>query len=163
MTATAVSSRPAPVDDHVDITWELLSCPALDQPPFFAVMGVLEYVKTLFTHPNEFRALIEYAVWRNPLRKLEDDPATSGWDREDMRRCWSFLDMTSRSFAFVIKELEGDLARAVGRLCLSLEIRPSLPPPPVHSRPLPFSSWMCVCFLGAHWDFWQRSVCSISY
>ena len=32
-----------------------------------------------------------------------------------MQRCWSFLDKTSRSFAAVIKELEGDLARTVSR------------------------------------------------
>jgi hypothetical protein len=30
-----------------------------------------------------------------------------------MRRCWDFLDQTSRSFAAVIKELDGDLARTV--------------------------------------------------
>ncbi|EEB99568.1 hypothetical protein MPER_00731, partial [Moniliophthora perniciosa FA553] len=36
---------------------------------------------------------------------------TSGWDRATMRRCWEFLDMTSRSFSAVIKELDGDLAR----------------------------------------------------
>jgi hypothetical protein len=87
------------------------------------IMGVLQYAKILLTHPNEFRALVNYAVWRNPLRTLEDDPATSGWDREDMRRCWAFLDKTSRSFASVIKELEGDLARAV---CLFLSRSPPL-------------------------------------
>jgi farnesyl-diphosphate farnesyltransferase len=76
-------------------------------------MGVAEYAKILVTHPNEFRAMINYSVWRNPLRTLEDDPASSGWDREDMRRCWGLLDECSRSFASVIKELEGDLARVV--------------------------------------------------
>lgn len=30
-----------------------------------------------------------------------------------MRKCWDFLDLTSRSFSAVIKELEGDLARTV--------------------------------------------------
>lgn len=35
-----------------------------------------------------------------------------------MRRCWDFLDMTSRSFSAVIKELEGDLARTVSRFRL---------------------------------------------
>lgn len=34
-------------------------------------------------------------------------------DREDMKQCWKFLDATSRSFAAVIKELEGDLGRVV--------------------------------------------------
>jgi farnesyl-diphosphate farnesyltransferase len=30
-----------------------------------------------------------------------------------MKDCWAFLDATSRSFAAVIKELEGDLGRVV--------------------------------------------------
>lgn len=30
-----------------------------------------------------------------------------------MRKCWDFLDQTSRSFSMVIKDLEGDLARTV--------------------------------------------------
>lgn len=30
-----------------------------------------------------------------------------------MKKCWDFLDLTSRSFAAVIKELEGDLSRVV--------------------------------------------------
>jgi farnesyl-diphosphate farnesyltransferase len=34
-------------------------------------------------------------------------------DREDMKKCWGYLDLTSRSFAAVIKELEGDLSRVV--------------------------------------------------
>ena len=46
-----------------------------------------------------------------------------------MKRCWELLDMTSRSFAAVIKELEGDLCRAVrvtiapvGRSCVQVAI-----------------------------------------
>jgi farnesyl-diphosphate farnesyltransferase len=30
-----------------------------------------------------------------------------------MKKCWDFLDMTSRSFAAVIHELDGDLSRVV--------------------------------------------------
>ncbi len=30
-----------------------------------------------------------------------------------MKECWGLLDLTSRSFAMVVKELEGDLARIV--------------------------------------------------
>lgn len=36
-------------------------------------------------------------------------------DRADMKKCWGYLDLTSRSFAAVIKELEGDLSRVVSR------------------------------------------------
>lgn len=35
-----------------------------------------------------------------------------------MKRCWEFLDLTSRSFAMVIKELDGELCRVVGRLAI---------------------------------------------
>ncbi len=30
-----------------------------------------------------------------------------------MRDCWGFLDLTSRSFAAVIKELKGELSRVI--------------------------------------------------
>lgn len=30
-----------------------------------------------------------------------------------MKQCWMFLDLTSRSFSAVIKELEGELCRVV--------------------------------------------------
>ncbi|KAK4704240.1 farnesyl-diphosphate farnesyltransferase, partial [Phenoliferia sp. Uapishka_3] len=71
-------------------------------------------------HPNETKALVNYAVWRDPLNRIEDNPATSGWDRDDMRKCWGFLDATSRSFAAVIKELDGDLSRVVALFYLIL-------------------------------------------
>ncbi|KAG2355713.1 isoprenoid synthase domain-containing protein [Suillus spraguei] len=43
----------------------------------------------------------------------QQEHPTSCWDRASMRCCWEFLDMTSRSFAAVIKELDGDLARTI--------------------------------------------------
>ncbi|KAJ9097538.1 hypothetical protein QFC19_006712 [Naganishia cerealis] len=70
---------------------------------------------TAFTHPSEFRTIASYAVWHDSKRDITDpsEHATSGWDREVMRECWSWLDKTSRSFSMVIKELDGDLARVV--------------------------------------------------
>ena len=63
------------------------------------------------THPSELRALVTYKVWHD-ARELAKDPET-GYQRPEMKRCWEFLDMTSRSFAAVIKELEGELCRVV--------------------------------------------------
>ena len=63
------------------------------------------------THPSELRALVTYKVWHD-ARELAKDPET-GYQRAEMKRCWEFLDMTSRSFAAVIKELEGELCRVV--------------------------------------------------
>lgn len=74
-----------------------------------------EMLKLLFTHPGELRSLITYYLYHEKKRdiKAQKEHPTSGWDRASMRRCWDFLDMTSRSFSAVIKELEGDLARVV--------------------------------------------------
>ncbi|KAJ7062708.1 isoprenoid synthase domain-containing protein [Mycena amicta] len=75
-------------------------------------MPLSTYLLLLLTHPNEFRTLVQYKLYYEPSRDLPNDPA-SGWERESMRTCWRFLDLTSRSFAAVIKELEGELARTI--------------------------------------------------
>jgi len=69
----------------------------------------------LLTHPDEFRVLVQFWLYHEQKRDItaQQEHPTSGWDRESMRQCWKFLDMTSRSFAAVIKELDGDLARTV--------------------------------------------------
>lgn len=72
-------------------------------------------LKLLLTSPNDFRTLLQFKFFhesKRDLTALQEHP-TSGWDRRTMRRCWDFLDMTSRSFSAVIKELDGDLARVV--------------------------------------------------
>ena len=72
-------------------------------------------LKLLFTRPNDFRTLLQFKLFHESKRDLTavHEHPTSGWDRRTMRRCWEFLDMTSRSFSAVIKELDGDLARVV--------------------------------------------------
>ncbi|KAM0793423.1 hypothetical protein ACM66B_000872 [Microbotryomycetes sp. NB124-2] len=73
----------------------------------------------MVTHPYEAKAMINYAIWRDPLHRIEDN-TEAGLDREDMKQCWKYLDLTSRSFAAVIKELEGDLARVIAIFYLVL-------------------------------------------
>jgi|SRR5882762_11097835 len=82
-------------------------------------MGLASYLTLLLTHPDEFRILVQFWLYHEQKRDItaQQDHPTSGWDRESMRRCWKFLDMTSRSFAAVIKELDGDLARTVSSPC----------------------------------------------
>ncbi|KAF7322208.1 hypothetical protein MKEN_00745500 [Mycena kentingensis (nom. inval.)] len=75
-------------------------------------MALSTYLLLLLTHPQEFRTLLQYKLYHSPSRNLVTD-STSGWERDSMRVCWGFLDQTSRSFAAVIKELEGELARTV--------------------------------------------------
>ncbi len=76
-------------------------------------MGGLDLVKLAFSRPGEFRALMHYKIWRDPLNDIQHNPKESGWDRQRMRDCWKFLDLTSRSFAAVIKELKGELSRVI--------------------------------------------------
>ncbi|KAF8886382.1 squalene synthase [Infundibulicybe gibba] len=79
-------------------------------------MGATNWIVLLLTHPFEFRTLLQFYLYHEQKRDiaaLQEHP-TSGWDRASMRRCWEFLDQTSRSFSAVIKELDGDLARTVG-------------------------------------------------
>jgi len=78
-------------------------------------MKKAQLARQLFKHPNEFRSLVQYWLWHEPKRDITalGEHETSGYNRKSMKRCWEFLDQTSRSFAAVIKELEGDLARVV--------------------------------------------------
>ena len=78
-------------------------------------MKKTQLAQLLVTHPNEFRSLIQYWLWHEPKRDITalSEHGTSGYHRKSMKRCWEFLDQTSRSFAAVIKELDGDLARVV--------------------------------------------------
>ncbi|CDU22279.1 Farnesyl-diphosphate farnesyltransferase [Sporisorium scitamineum] len=76
-------------------------------------MGLLSYLFLGVTHPSELRAMIGYKLWRDPLNDIKANPDASGWNREQMRDCWGFLDLTSRSFAAVIKELKGELSRVI--------------------------------------------------
>lgn len=87
-------------------------------------MGALEILTLAITHPHEFRILLQFWNYHEPKRDItrKEEHATSGWDRASMRRCWELLDFTSRSFASVIKELDGDLARVVSSLVWSLPL-----------------------------------------
>lgn len=82
-------------------------------PP--TTMSFLSMLTLLLTHPIEFRTLLQFWIYHEQKRDIsaKQEHPTSGWDRESMRKCWEFLDLTSRSFSAVIKELEGDLARSV--------------------------------------------------
>lgn len=81
----------------------------------YTTMSALSMLKLLFTHPLDFRTLLQFYVYHEPKRDISapQEHATSGWNRQSMRQCWEFLDQTSRSFAVVVKELDGDLARTV--------------------------------------------------
>ncbi|KAH7099749.1 isoprenoid synthase domain-containing protein [Auriculariales sp. MPI-PUGE-AT-0066] len=73
-------------------------------------------------HPFEFSTLIKYKLFYEPKRDVtrpSEYPIT-GYDRESMKKCWMFLDMTSRSFTTVVKELNGELVRVIALFYLVL-------------------------------------------
>lgn len=62
----------------------------------------------LITHPDELAAALQLKFVRSPLH-----PRNLKKESKDLRRCYELLDITSRSFAAVIKELHPELRNAV--------------------------------------------------
>jgi hypothetical protein len=79
-------------------------------------MPAKDWVILLLTHPLEFKTLVQFWLYHQKAdRDIEHESQWkhTAYNRGTMKRCWEFLDLTSRSFAAVIKELDGDLARTV--------------------------------------------------
>ncbi|TFK53848.1 farnesyl-diphosphate farnesyltransferase [Heliocybe sulcata] len=78
-------------------------------------MTAMSMLALLLTHPLEFLTLAQFWLYHDKNRDISSpsEHATSGWDRQSMRRCWEFLDLSGRSFSAVVKELDGDLARTI--------------------------------------------------
>jgi farnesyl-diphosphate farnesyltransferase len=67
------------------------------------------------THLSELRAIIQWKVWHSPVH--ERDPSK---EPETLQKCFHYLDLTSRSFAMVIKELHPELLVPVTLFYLEL-------------------------------------------
>jgi len=80
-----------------------------------AVGKIVSMLGLLLTHPGDFVTVVQFHLFHGQKRDItaQQEHRTSGWDRKSMRRCWDLLDLTSRSFSPIIKELDGDLARTV--------------------------------------------------
>ncbi|KAM4058756.1 squalene/phytoene synthase domain-containing protein [Hirsutella rhossiliensis] len=63
-------------------------------------MGALYYL----LHPNQLRSIIQWKVWHNPVHRRDTTSET-----ETLQECFRFLNLTSRSFAAVIQELNPEL------------------------------------------------------
>ncbi|GAB0139087.1 Delta(24)-sterol C-methyltransferase [Epichloe bromicola] len=63
-------------------------------------MGALN----LLLHPSQLRSVIQWKLWHNPVHSR--DPSK---ESETLKECFRLLDLTSRSFAVVIKELNPEL------------------------------------------------------
>ena len=54
--------------------------------------------------PGELRSIIQWKLWHNPVHEREPEK-----ESQNLRTCFEYLDLTSRSFAAVIKELNPEL------------------------------------------------------
>ncbi|KAK3116697.1 bifunctional farnesyl-diphosphate farnesyltransferase/squalene synthase [Teratosphaeriaceae sp. CCFEE 6253] len=62
--------------------------------------GVLHYA----LHPQELRNIIQWTTWHNPVHERDEEK-----ESPELREAFRLLDLTSRSFAAVIKELHPEL------------------------------------------------------
>ncbi|KAI1500153.1 farnesyl-diphosphate farnesyl transferase [Biscogniauxia marginata] len=67
-------------------------------------MGGLNEVLYFMFHPNQLRSIVQWKVWHEPVHRR--DPS-----KEDptLKSCFHFLNLTSRSFAAVIQELNQEM------------------------------------------------------
>ncbi|KAF2141061.1 uncharacterized protein K452DRAFT_351719 [Aplosporella prunicola CBS 121167] len=55
-------------------------------------------------HAKELRSIMQWKIWHNPVHERDESK-----ECHSLRMCFSYLDMTSRSFSAVIKELHPEL------------------------------------------------------
>ncbi|KAJ5201366.1 squalene synthase [Penicillium cinerascens] len=67
-------------------------------------MGFIGNAAYLVFHPLQLRSIIQWKVWHNPPHERDAKN-----DTETQKQCFKFLDLTSRSFSAVIKELHPEL------------------------------------------------------
>jgi len=67
------------------------------------------------THPSELRNIIQWTTWHNPVHERNEEK-----ESDNLKECFRLLDLTSRSFAAVIKELHPELLVPVCLFYLAL-------------------------------------------
>ncbi|KAL2864359.1 bifunctional farnesyl-diphosphate farnesyltransferase/squalene synthase [Aspergillus lucknowensis] len=67
-------------------------------------MGLVGNILYYSIRPAELRSIIQWKVWHNPVHERNETDET-----ETQKACFKFLDLTSRSFSAVIKELHPEL------------------------------------------------------
>ncbi|KAK0713891.1 isoprenoid synthase domain-containing protein [Lasiosphaeria miniovina] len=78
-------------------------------------MGVAKQAAYFLFHPNQLRSVIQWKVWHEPVHKRDVTKETP-----TEKACYHYLDMTSRSFAAVIQELNPELLMPVCLFYLAL-------------------------------------------
>lgn len=82
------------------INSHLTTDPHYTQEKMVSVSSVAYYL----THIQELRAIVQWKTWHNPVHERDESKETP-----ELKECFRFLDLTSRSFAAVIKELHPEL------------------------------------------------------
>ncbi|OKL63103.1 putative squalene synthase [Talaromyces atroroseus] len=67
-------------------------------------MGLLWNIAYYSCHPNQLRSIIQWKVWHNPPHERDISK-----DSETLKKCFHFLQLTSRSFSTVILELHPEM------------------------------------------------------
>lgn len=66
-------------------------------------------------HPQELRAILQWTTWHQPVHERDESK-----ESPTLKECFHYLDLTSRSFAAVIKELHPELLVPVCLFYLTL-------------------------------------------
>ncbi|RHZ64356.1 Delta(24)-sterol C-methyltransferase [Aspergillus turcosus] len=67
-------------------------------------MGVAANAFYYIFHPSELRSILQWKIWHNPVHERDESK-----ESETTKACFKYLDLTSRSFSAVIKELHPEL------------------------------------------------------
>ncbi|PQE32608.1 putative squalene synthetase protein [Rutstroemia sp. NJR-2017a WRK4] len=67
-------------------------------------MGLVKNLLYFSVHPNQLRSILQWKLWHDPVHIR--DPSK---ESQTVRDCFKYLDLTSRSFSAVIKELNPEL------------------------------------------------------
>lgn len=78
--------------------------PASQHTNLHTKMPSVSSVAYYLTHLSELRAIIQWKTWHNPVHERDESK-----ESPELKECFRFLDLTSRSFAAVIKELHPEL------------------------------------------------------
>lgn len=67
-------------------------------------MPSLNSIAYYLFHVGELRAIIQWQIWHNPVHERDESK-----EDDNLKECFRFLNLTSRSFAAVIQELHPEL------------------------------------------------------
>ncbi|KAK0102568.1 bifunctional farnesyl-diphosphate farnesyltransferase/squalene synthase [Cadophora gregata] len=78
-------------------------------------MGVLSQLLYFSVHPNQLRSILQWKIWHEPVHARNPEKESA-----NLRECFRYLEMTSRSFSSVIQELNPELLVPVALFYLIL-------------------------------------------